>query len=126
MHVRLRSRPTLALLAASAACACASDAPYSDEPPPTTTPHASTVQALPSIAFNPGSVTVTVGDTVTFAFGTVPHNVFFDRAAGAPADIPGTNANTSTSRIFTTAGRYGYECHIHPGMRGSVVVNASQ
>jgi plastocyanin len=128
MHAWLRPRTTLALLAASAACACTSDDPYATDSPPSPPPtaHASTVQALPSIAFNPGTVTVGVGDTVTFAFGTVPHNVFFDRATGAPADIPGVNANTSASRVFTAAGQYAYECHLHPGMRGTVVVTAGQ
>jgi plastocyanin len=125
MCVPLRSRPTLALLAASMACACVSGAPSSSDPPPATS-HASTVQALPSSTFSPGSVTIAVGDTVTFAFGAVPHNVFFDRAAGAPADIPGTNSNTSARRIFSTAGRYTYDCHLHPGMRGTVVVAASE
>jgi hypothetical protein len=28
------------------------------------------------------------------AFGSVPHNVYFDATTGAPADIPGVNANT--------------------------------
>jgi hypothetical protein len=59
---------------------------------------------------------------VTFAFGSVGHNVFFDTAAGAPADIPGINANTSVTRIFNTAGTFTYICHIHPSMQGTVVV----
>ena len=123
-----RSPSTLALLLATAACACVSEEPYASEPPPEPppAPHASTAQALPSIAFNPASVTVDVGDTVTFAFGAVAHNVFFDRVAGAPADIPGTNANTSARRVFTAAGRFAYDCHIHPGMRGTVVVTAAR
>ena len=83
------------------------------------------MQALPSIAFSPGTVTIAVGDTVTFAFESVPHNVFFDRVAGAPADIPGTNANTSATRVFTAPGRYPYTCHLHPGMSGTVVVAAT-
>jgi plastocyanin len=123
-----RLRTTFALLAVSAACACFSDDPNSTEspPPPPPGPHASTVQALPSIAFSPASITVAVGDTVTFAFGAVPHNVFFDRVAGAPTDIPGVNASTNASRIFTAPGQYAYECRLHPGMRGTVVVTATR
>jgi hypothetical protein len=37
-----------------------------------------TVNATPSIAFTPANVRLSVGGTVTFAFGGVGHNVFFD------------------------------------------------
>jgi plastocyanin len=65
---------------------------------------------------------VNVGDVVTFTFGTVGHNVFFDAQAGVPTDIAGTNANVSVTRTFATAGTYKYSCHIHPSMHGEVVV----
>lgn len=82
-----------------------------------------TVSATPSLAFTPGTLTVTAGQTVTFAFGGIGHNVFFDAQAGTPADIDGVNANVSVTRVFNTAGTYHYSCHIHPSMRGTVVVN---
>ena len=81
------------------------------------------VNATPSLAFDPSPASIVVGGTVTFAFGSVPHNVFFDAAPGAPADIPGVNSNASTARTFTTAGTYVYNCHIHPGMKGTIVVS---
>ena len=85
-------------------------------------PPSNTVAATPSIAFTPSSITVNAGDAVTFAFGSVAHNVFFDAQAGAPSDIQGSNANVSIVRTFTTAGTYEYDCHIHPSMHGTVVV----
>jgi plastocyanin len=88
-------------------------------PPP---PAAATVNAEPSLVFSPASLTVARGDTVTFAFGTVAHNVFFDAQANVPSDIPGTNARSSVKRVFATAGTYHYTCHIHPSMTGTVVV----
>jgi plastocyanin len=90
-------------------------------------PMTATVNATTANTFTPSNVTIGVGGTVTFAFGDVAHNVFFDNSpAGAPDAIPGTNANMSAARTFTTAGTFEYDCHLHPGMKGTVVVsNAS-
>ena len=82
-----------------------------------------TIAATPSLTFGPASLTIAAGETVTFAFGSVAHNVFFDAAAGAPADIDGVNANVSVRRSFATPGTYRYTCHIHPSMQGTVVVH---
>jgi plastocyanin len=92
-------------------------------PPPPPPPAGNTVAATPSLAFTPSSLTVNAGETVTFAFGAVAHNVTFDTpVAATPADIPGNNSNVSVDRAFTTAGTYRYHCTIHPGMAGSIVV----
>src|SRR5215213_6009305 len=80
----------------------------------TTPPPPRTVNATPSLAFSPASLTVTAGETVTFAFGSVAHNVFFDPQTDAPADIAGANAGVSVDRAFPSAGTYRYTCHIHP------------
>lgn len=91
----------------------------SSPPPP---PPANTVDATPSEVFTPATLTVAVGQTVTFAFGSLAHNVFFAAQAGAPADIAGLNANTTVQRQFNTQGNFAYTCHIHPQMHGTVVV----
>ena len=86
-------------------------------------PPAKTVAATAGLAFTPNPLTVNSGETVTFAFGAVAHNVTFDTPGGAtPADIPGNNSNVSIQRTFTTSGTYRFHCTIHPGMAGSVVV----
>jgi plastocyanin len=82
-----------------------------------------TVAATASLAFSPNPLTVNSGQAVTFAFGSVAHNVIFDSpGAATPADIPGSNANVSIDRTFATAGTYRFHCTIHPGMAGSIVV----
>jgi plastocyanin len=81
-----------------------------------------TVAATPSLAFTPATLTITAGQDVTFAFGAVAHDLFFDANPDAPADIPGTNANVSITRTFAHAGTYRYTCHIHPTMHGTIVV----
>jgi len=81
-----------------------------------------TVAATPSLTFTPSTLDVNAGDNVTFAFASVPHNVFFTQQAGAPADIAGNNTNVSITRTFATAGTYTYTCHIHPSMQGTIEV----
>jgi plastocyanin len=97
------------------------DSPAANLPSPMT----ATVNATPSISFAPSPLSVAPGGTVTFAFGSVGHNVFFDAVPDAPADIPGTNANSSATRTFPAAGTFTYTCHIHPGMKGTIVVAAT-
>jgi len=91
-------------------------------PPPTS---GAIVNATPQIAFSPAALSVTQGGTVTFAFGAVGHNVYFDNdPAGAPQNIPGVNSNTNVDRVFGTAGVYTFTCHIHPEMHGTITVVA--
>lgn len=121
-----------ALTCVAAACSGSAGAGYGSTPSAPTTPASpgtptapstpDLINATASLSFDPPTLTTQVGHTVTFAFASVGHNVFFDTAPGVPADIPGVNANTSVTRTFSTAGTYTYTCHIHPNMSGTVVV----
>jgi plastocyanin len=69
--------------------------------------------------FSPTPDTVKAGAQVTYAFGSVTHNVHFDTSP-APDSIP-ASSNTSVNRTFATAGTYNYHCTIH-NISGVVVV----
>jgi len=85
-----------------------------------TAPMTATV-TMPGNTFSPSSVTIASGGTVTWTFGAVDHNVTFS-ATGSPANIP-TTRNVSVPRTFPNAGSFPYDCTIHSGMVGTVVVN---
>jgi plastocyanin len=93
--------------------------PVSTGPAPTA---ADTVNASPALSFDPSDVTIKVGQTVAFSFGSIGHNVIFTAASGVPSDIVGVNSNTVISRTFSTAGTFNYQCTIHTNMSGSVTV----
>src|SRR5216117_1148582 len=97
METHMMTRKTGLVLAtltgALLAMACGGTG-YGTTAPPQTD---NTVAATPSLTFTPGTLPVNVGETVTFAFGSVPHNVFFTQQAGAPAEI-GATTRTWRSR----------------------------
>ena len=112
-----------AVIAVVTACGDAAPAVAPPSTPPKAPPADDEVTASASLAFTPPTVTIKRGGTVTFDFQGVGHNVFFDNApVGAPANITGVNANVSKTLTFPATGTFAYNCHIHPGMRGKVVV----
>ena len=110
---------TLALIACSGGAGGSSYStptdPYGNQGTTGTTTSASTIQATDGLAFNPSSLT-----TVTFAFGSITHNVAFGAGSGV-ADIPGSYS-TSVQRMFNTAGTFAFHCSIHSGMTGQITV----
>jgi plastocyanin len=95
------------------------------EPSAPELPLQATVQATEQITFQPNTVAIAQGGTVTWVFGAVAHNVTFAARAGAPPSINGQNANTSANRQFNSPGTFDYSCTIHPGMAGVVAVGAT-
>jgi plastocyanin len=119
------SRNTRILATASllTLAACGSSSVYGTTSPPPSTQPSGTVDATAGLAFTPRTVTISAGQSVTFRFSSVAHDVIFDtQNTGTPTDIGGGNTNVSIQRTFTTPGTYQYHCDIHPSMTGSVVV----
>jgi plastocyanin len=79
---------------------------------------------MPGNSFSPFSVAIKVGQSVAWAFPRDAHNVIFARLPNGqsnPLDILPTT-NRVVTRQFDVAGTYPYDCTLHAGMRGEVVV----
>lgn len=79
--------------------------------------HAVTIEGF---AYSPGTVTVTVGDTVTWTNRDgASHTATADDGSWDTGGIPSSASDTIR---FTTAGEFRYRCTIHPDMTGRVIV----
>lgn len=85
-----------------------------------TTPTATNQVSVMDGSFNPASIAVAPGTTVTWTWTVaITHNVTFDNSS------LGGSGNLSTgtyTKNFPTAGTFGYQCTLHAGMTGSVTV----
>ena len=86
-----------------------------------TLPSSFTVSTTTGDAFTPNKVTIGQGGVVTWQFGATIHNVTFQSSPGAPQSIPDTYLTTA-ARTFGQTGNFSYQCTIHAGMSGQVVV----
>jgi plastocyanin len=76
---------------------------------------------IQGMAFNPTTITVTVGTTVTWTNKDgVAHTVTSNTGA---FDSGSVNPNGTYSHMFSLAGTFPYKCTIHPTMTATVIVN---
>lgn len=74
--------------------------------------------SIQNFAFEPNSVSISVGDTVKWInLDSAPHTI-----KGADFTSESLNKDDSFSYTFTKPGTYNYECSIHPSMKGVVIV----
>lgn len=73
---------------------------------------------IQNFSFNPATLTVKMGDTVTWTNNdSANHQIKSDTFNSAPL----SNGQTY-SFTFKTAGTYNYSCAIHPSMTGTIIV----
>jgi plastocyanin len=98
----------------------AASGPGGNPPPP---PPANTVEVLNNY-FNPVSLTVPVGTTVTWDWPTISrrHNVLPEGGGSVPNSPDIVDGPYVYSYTFDQAGTFDYYCLEHGGMRGTIVV----
>ena len=79
--------------------------------------------------FSPANRTVASGTTVSWQNNSgAVHNVIFDNPSAAGAVGGGTGGNIpehdsgTNSRVFTAIGTHNFQCMLHFGMTGAVIV----
>lgn len=83
-------------------------------------PQGGTAVAIADFKFNPATLTVPVGTTVTWTNqDEEPHTL---AAKDGSLHSPGIDTHGTYSFTFNTPGSYDYICSIHPFMTGTVVV----
>ncbi len=104
---RMLGKGLLAVLAAAASCAAASEAEH----------HV----AIAGYKYSPAEIRIKPGDTVVWTNGEkrTSHSILF-KATGEESErlFPGE----TWSKVFPHAGRYDYTCGPHPEMLGVVIV----
>lgn len=84
---------------------------------------ANPVDAIGETAWSPATITIKVGEQVTFRNSSnIVHNVQFDAGTNAPPADIGDFGNGSRPVTFAATGTFAYHCGIHPNMQGQVIV----
>jgi plastocyanin len=115
-----------ALLVVIAACGGSGTTGETSQPAGESTTVASsgaTTGTIDNFAFSPDSLSVSVGDTVTWTnkqAGT-PHTVTADDGSFDSGNLA---TDATFSQTFDAAGTFAYHCTIHPSMTGTVTVAA--
>jgi plastocyanin len=82
--------------------------------------HVAVTVSMDGTAFAPATVTVHVGDDVGFVNrDPFPHNVLSNAGAFHSGDLDPDRRRTFRA---TTPGTFPYECTLHPGMSGTLIV----
>jgi len=132
----------IALIFALAACSSggtppsASEAHSSASVAPSATPVAGEAAEIAvatdtggALTFDPAEITVTAGATVRLTFtnkATVPHNLTFDDPIDVATEtVVDPGASQTIEFTAPEAGEYTYVCTLHPGMEGTLLVEAA-
>jgi len=128
MHPIRKHLVVLIVLVAAACGGGGGDSPTSPGNPgnpgnpggPSTSPQQTSSVTVGNNQFSPANIQVAAGTTVTWTWdpSAITHNVTFADGVGSGDK----GANATFTRTFGTAGTFQYQCTLHSGMTGSVLV----
>lgn len=121
--IRLRSIGATIVAAALLACGGGGGVGGVTNPPPPGggTPTPANTVIMGGSSFNPSTLTIQSGGTVTWNNTSgILHNVTFT-TSGSPSNIS-DHTSGATSRTFGSTGTFNYNCTNHGGMNGSITV----
>ncbi len=78
---------------------------------------------ISNFAFNPPTIEIAVGDTVTWTNNDSAAHTATQQPSGSGFQSGALQPGDSFSFTFDTAGTYDYFCEFHPGMTGQVIVS---
>jgi plastocyanin len=118
----MKTKLSLILLTVVLITACGSAA----SPTPAGTlpaiPTGETKVSITNFAFDPATLTITTGTTVTWTNNdTVAHNVISDDGSWSSNSLA---KGDTFSYTFTQTGTFSYHCGIHPSMKATITVVA--
>jgi len=102
--------------------------PSGTSTPDTSAPQPKNVSVnIKNFAFSPDTLNVKVGTTVTWTNEDIAQHQVASDPHPTHTDLPGLVSDLilqgqSYSFTFTKVGTFGYHCHLHPSMKGTVVV----
>ncbi|MBI5949065.1 MAG: cupredoxin domain-containing protein [Chloroflexi bacterium] len=84
--------------------------------------------SISGAAFSPATLTISVGDKVTWQNNdaNLTHTASSDAGVSPAFDTGGISGGATSSAVtFSQAGTFAYHCTIHPGMQATIVVQAA-
>ena len=79
--------------------------------------------AIENFAFNPQTIEIAVGDTVTWTNNDTAQHTVTQSPSGSGFQSGGLAQGATFEQTFDTAGTFDYFCEFHSGMTGTVVVS---
>jgi plastocyanin len=95
-----------------------------ESPAPPSTPPSNAV-TTDGTSFIPATITIAQGATVTWQIAGNTHNVTFGTNKPTGGDAPNTAPGGAITRTFPAAGTFPYQCTLHSGMAGTVIVQGA-
>ena len=83
--------------------------------------------SIENFAFNPPTITIKSGTTITWTNNDAAPHLVASNPHPTHTDLPGLQSESlstgqSYSFTFTQKGTWGYHCHLHPSMKGTIIV----